>query len=440
MRYFFVGIGGVSMSALAKLLLNDGHKIYGSDMIDSLNIKELSSLGITTYIGHSNENIKDKNIDYLIINGAISDDNPELFYAKENNIKIISREQLLAEVSRKYENVIAVAGCHGKSSTTAIVGEIFKLSGKEPTVHNGVKDNLYIGKKKYFITEACEFKRSFLTLEPKIAIITNVDKDHLDCYKDLNDIKNTFQSFSANVDILIKNVDDRNSIDLKGKKQTITFGINYGDIHTKNLKEIRKGCYSFDLVLDKNKFGVFNNIPTFKMQVAGKHNIYNALAGIACGLMSGINVSLIKEAIFNYRGISRRFEILSKLNNTEIILDYAHHPKEILTTIDTAKSLYKNYLIVFQPHTYTRTIALWNEFILTLAKIPNLILYKTFAAREKEIRGGRAFDLQKILKCKYFAKTKSLKNYIKKYHGKYDAIILCGAGDVVSGEFLIKDD
>lgn len=437
MRYFFVGIGGVSMSALAKLLFHKGFAVAGSDATASENTKELSSLGITVYIGHHADNLQ--NVDYLVINGAITDDNPELLKAQKSGIPIIYREDLLAQISRDYKKVIAIAGCHGKSSTTAMVGEIFNAAGAEPTIHNGVKHNLQIGAKNFFITEACEFRKSFLKLKPTIAIVTNVDEDHLDCYKDLAEIKSCFAKFAAKSDILIKNAEDENSVDLKGKKRTITFGINFGMVHTRNLRALHNGVYSFELVLHKKIFGAYFQNPIIKLSVPGKHNVYNALAAITCALVYGVDIPNIQKAVMNFKGIARRFEQLGTINHTPIILDYAHHPKELETTIQTAKSIYNKFLLIFQPHTYTRTLALWDSFIKVLSKVDNLVLYKTYAARGKVIIGGRALDLSRKLKSKYFANPDTLKRYIKQQAAKFDAIILCGAGDVVSGEFL-KDE
>ena len=434
MRYFFIGIGGVSMSALAKLLWHQGAVVAGSDAVESENTKELRQMGMQIFIGHQASNLQD--VDCLVINGAIADNNPELLKAREDGLKIIYREELLAKVARRYQNVIAIAGCHGKSSTTAIVGQIFQAAGAEPTIHNGVKNNLQIGSKKFFITEACEFRKSFLKLRPAIAIVTNVDADHLDCYKDLADIKACFAKFAREADVLIKNAEDANSVDLVGKRQTITFGINHGLVHTKNLHQLYNGHYVFELVFDSKVFPIYFQNPVLHLTVPGKHNVYNALAAVACAVYCGLDINAIKGAVANFQGIARRFEQLGTIDGTPIILDYAHHPREIQTTIQTANSLYRKYLLVFQPHTYTRTIALWDDFVTVLSKVKHLVLYKTYAARGKVIVGGRALDLSRKLKAKYFANTKTLKKYLREHVKEFDAVILCGAGDVVSGDFL----
>lgn len=424
------------MSALAKLLWHEGFAVVGSDAVESVNTKELSKIGIRVYIGHSASNIEQEKVDCLVINGAIVDDNPELLYAQKNGLKVVYREDLLAQIARKYQNVIAVAGCHGKSSTTALTGLIFRNAGCQPTIHNGVQDNLHLGGKQWFITEACEFRKSFLKLKPQIAIITNVDADHLDCYRDLTEIKKSFARFATQSEILIKNASDKNSLHLNGKKRTITFGIDKGDVHTKKLRKSVGGGYNFDLVIDSRIFGVVYQIPRVQINVPGIHNVLNALAAITCALVCKIDLSSVIDGVGQFKGIARRFQHFAHIGKTSVILDYAHHPRELFTTIQTANCLYHKYLLVFQPHTYTRTISLWNDFLEVFRKIPNLIFYKTYAARGKPIIGGRALDLSRALKAPYFTNTRQVLAYLQKNASDYDAIILCGAGDVVNGEFL----
>lgn len=434
MRYFFVGIGGVSMSALAKLLHHQGQTVAGSDAVASENTKALEQMGIPVYIGHDAKNLAA--VDRLVINGAITDDNPELLYAQEHGIKILHREDVLAAVARRYQQMIAVAGCHGKSSTTAMIGSILEAAGLSPTVHNGAKDNLHIGGKQYFVTEACEFRKSFLKLKPTVAVITNVDADHLDCYRDLTEIKQCFGRFASKASVVIKNAMDPNSTDLQGQKQTITFGLLYGDIHASKLRISASGAYEFDVVVNPRVFGSYNHVCHCRLAVPGLHNVTNALAAITCALINHVTWPAIQSGLQNFRGVARRFEQCGKLNNTPVILDYAHHPREIAAMLQTANSIYSRYLVVFQPHTYTRTLALWSDFVAVLKQIPNLVLYQTFAARGSAIVGGRALDLSRELKTKYFATTKTLKKYLSEQADNYDAIILCGAGDVVSGGFL----
>ena len=317
-----------------------------------------------------------------------------------------------------------------------MIGTIFKQAGRQPTVHNGVQNNLQIGGKQWFVTEACEFRKSFLKLKPRVAVITNVDADHLDCYQNLDEIKQCFVQFAAQSEIVIKNAADINSVALRGRRRTVTFGINSGDVHAKNLMLLPNGGHSFEVVVNPNVFGAFYQLPRFNVHVPGLHNVANALAAITCALVCQIDLGSTRQAIADYRGIARRFQHFAKIGNTPVILDYAHHPREIATTIQTAKNIYHKFLVVFQPHTYTRTLSLWDDFVKVLSTVPNLVMYKTFAARGKTIVGGRALDLSRQLKVKYLATTKALSEYLQQVAPKYDAIILCGAGDVVSGEFL----
>lgn len=433
------------MSALSKILITQGHTAAGSDLVENEQTKELQNLGCSVYVGHSAEHISN-DIDFVVINGAIGADNPEVLYARANNIPIITRDNLLAQIAGHYKKVIAVAGCHGKSTTTAMIGTILAAAGLFPTIHNGaimkingVKSNLCIGKDDYFITEACEFKRSFLSLNPTIAVITNVDADHLDCYTDINDIKQTFGKFAKKAKTVIRKADDINSQELFAKEDTITFGINCGDFMGKNITLEADNKYSFNIVFPNREIANYK----IKLNVYGRQNCDNALCAAAAAYTCGIDTNTIRKGIESYSGISRRFEEITIIGTTKIIADYAHHPNEIKTAIATANTLYKKYLLIFQPHTYTRTLVLYGDFCETLGGIGenSLAIYKTYAAREKPLKGGRAFDLVKTMRKKgksirYFAGTDALTKYIKVNAHKYDAIILCGAGDVVSGNFL----
>lgn len=392
----FIGIKGVSMMALAKLVELDGAVVSGSDL--NLN-------------GHKAQNIT-PGIDLVIMNGAIADDNPELERAKLLNIPIIGRDNLLAMIASRYTNTIAVAGTHGKSTTTAMVGAILTAGGFNPTIHNGAHPNLVLGGKDFFVTEACEYKRSFLKLKPTIAVITNIDADHLDCYANLDEITTAFNQFSA--------------------KAKHVFRTNDACKDVTEIHEYKRGKYAFSI-----------NDTTIKLGVFGRHNVENACLAIAVGLHLGIEMKTIVSALESFTGVKRRFEskgsavdfIGSKKHNTnkpdcDMIVDFAHHPTEIQTTVDTATDIYGkgNFLIIFQPHTYTRTLMLFEEFISVLSKTP-VALYKTYSAREKRMKGGEGKDLAKVLRCKYMINPRSLNRYINHCSKKYKAIILTGAGD-----------
>ena len=393
------------MSWLAKYLQENGAEVTGSD----------ANIG-----GHDVQNLpKGKCI--VVINGAISDDNPEYIEAKKRALKIVDRAEILAQVSKEYKNVIAIAGTSGKSSTTALVGAIFREAGLCPTIHNGAfcvdsdSQTLIVSKgKEFFITEACEFRKSFLTLEPTASIITNISFDHIDSYVDLNDLKNTFQKFTKKAMIAIVNTDCTNSRDLLGN-QTVAFGLHEID----TLTEYEGGKYEFSIDGVSIRLGVY-----------GLHQVHNALAAIAVARHFDIDINVIKRALEGYRGIQRRFEVISDGEGTPtVITDYAHHPAEIATTVRTAKSLFGKYLIVFQPHTYTRTHALFNDFVSVFSGV-DAVFYKTYSAREKPIKGGEASDLAKVLSKPYFDTADELLNHINKVSSNYDAIIYTGAGDI----------
>jgi len=376
----FVGIGGISMSALAAIMHARGYTISGSDLVANDQTRMLEALGIKIHIGHRKRN--SAGADLIVINGAILDENPEL----NNKIPIITREQLLAAIESTYPIRIAVAGTHGKSTTTAMIADILVAANLNPTVHNGavmqpINSNFIIGGNQIFLTEACEFKRSFLTLNPTVAVITNIDYDHVDCYQDLDDTRQAFSEFARRAQTIIK---------------------------TENTPPIN-----------------------FILKVPGAHNYENARAAAQVGRALGISEQTIQTALANFKGIDRRFQKIAVINDCEIISDYAHHPAEIETTIETAGSLYSRFLIVFQPHTYTRTLALFDDFAKILSYC-ECALYKTYAARELPIYGGRAKDLAVHIRTKYIAAPKTLKNFIQKMSHKYDAIILTGAGDMQS--------
>ena len=427
--FFFLGIGGISMSALANLMLYEGHIVYGSDTTENTQIIALRELGAIIHIGHATTNIP-QHCNIIITNAAIPDNTPELVFARQHNITIIDRSKFLAKISRQYDNIIAVAGTHGKSTTTAMIGEIFKVSKKRPTVHNGaLRDtqnplsNLEIGEKEFFITEACEFKKSFLTLNPTTAVITNINPDHMDCYDDMTDLLESFAKFSSQSKNTIFNPSCQNSQTIKSNlssssANTFFLQENYS---ATDIKEYMPGYFSFTTAKLK-----------IKLAIPGYHNIQNALLAIATAKQYKILNRDITYALNKFRGIARRFETIGQIQDTKIIIDYAHHPKEIETTIKTTNSLFKNPLYIFQPHTYSRTKTLFSDFvnIFKSTQTDPVILYKTYAAREKVIKGATAKDIAIALDSKYFATELALINHIKKLLHLHDSIIFIGAGNI----------
>jgi len=414
-------------------------KVSGSDISDNDQIRHLRNLGIKIHIGHDAKNLPN-DCTHVIVNGAIADDNPEYMLAKKRGIKIIDRAELLAEISRGYKNIIAVAGTSGKSSTTAMIGAIFTEAMLSPTIHNGAVSaynanlGLVHGGDEFFISEACEFKKSFLKLEPTVGVITNINPDHMDCYKDFDDLMGAFGEFADKTSrSVFVNADCKNyaSLDFSASVEMTnrTFGIkNKADITATNIIEFEKGKYKFTCKTNSTNFDVTLN-------VYGYHNIYNALSAIGVALEYNISLEVIQNALAKYKGISRRFEQLSTyysgLSAVKIISDYAHHPVEIATTIKTAKSLFDKFLIVFQPHTYSRTKALFSEFEQVFDGV-DVVFYKTYSAREKVIGGGSSLDLAKVLGKKHYVNKTAMMKHIKKASHKYDAVIFVGAGDIDS--------
>lgn len=408
------------MSALAFFVLREGAIISGSDTQQNEKTRLLTKNGARVFFGHKKENVLGAEI--VVFNGAIGNENEELKEARKQNLTILRREELLAEISSEYKTQIAVSGTHGKSTTTAMTACV--LSGLNPTVHNGANilganNNFIFGGKEIFLTEACEYKKSFLSLNPDIVVITNIDADHLDCYKDLSEIKKTFQFFADKASLLIKSNDDINSREIKSKN-ILTFGIHkLSDVMAENINFAQNGM-SFDLVYKNGRENVFLNC-------FGKHNIYNALTAAAVGISQGVNLNEIAQNLKNYKGIEGRFQKIGEFLNRPIIYDYAHHPTEIKTTIEMAKLTFKKPFFVFQPHTFSRTLALFDEFVAVLKPL-SCALFETYSAREKPIKNGKASDLAHQVHKKYFKNIENLKNFLQKT--AFDAIILVGAGDL----------
>jgi UDP-N-acetylmuramate--alanine ligase len=432
----FIGIGGISMSALALILQGNNCIVSGSDLVANPQVDMLRTQGIEVHIGHARGNIP-RSCDLVVYTSAIAPNNPELEEAYKRSIEAVTREELLGHIESTYKTRIAVAGTHGKSTTVAMLADIFCASGLDPTVHNGAlmksacgggKQNLRRGDSEIFITEACEFKRSFLKLSPTIAVVTNIDCDHMDCYRDLLDVQETFRAFAAKSDTVIVNADCENSQGVHGKGKTITFGVKCDAmVRAIEISEHEAGKFSFQLC-------AFGKTTPVRLSVAGFHNIYNALASAAAAFAFSISPDVIAEALSSFVGIARRFEEIPggfpTCPNCKLIIDYAHHPAELRATIETARAQYDKFLLVFQPHTYTRTLYLFDDFVSVLSTA-DCLLYKTYAAREKPIAGGRAFDLhRRISGSRYFATANTLRNYLAHVAKNYDAIILTGAGDI----------
>jgi len=401
-----VGIGGISMSGLAKILHSMGTEVSGSDHQISYVTENLQSIGIPVFSKHSSKNIT-KDIDLVVFSGAIKQTNPEIIKAKKLGIKVIERSELLGLLSKNYKNVIAISGTHGKTTTTAMIGEIFVNAGLSPTIHIGGKSvnlmsNTIVGDQEYLIVEACEYRNSFKFLKPNCSVITNIDSDHLDYYKNLDAIQKAFNNFAKNSQYVI----------------------NENDYEVKNL-QLENSSYIYD-VYYKGKFYL-----SVKLNMLGIHNVKNSIFAIAVAHYYGIDKDIIAKSLNNFKGVERRYEKITNINGTPIILDYAHHPTEIKNSIAGIECVYKKILCIFQPHTYSRTLKLFDQFVEVL-RGKNLILYKTYAAREEEIIGGRSEDLFNAINtsCTFCSNIDELLLEVKKQITNFDCLLVLGAGDL----------
>lgn len=422
-----VGIGGVSMSALAKLCLNQGKKVSGSDKNKSDITEELKHLGIKIFYNHKKENII--NADLIVYTCACKLDNPEIMFAKELNIPIIERADFLAKIASSFLNIITIAGTHGKTTTTAMIGNIFDKAGLNPTIHIGgvcknFNGNLKLGGKNYFITEACEYQKHLLKIPHNTAVILNIEMDHAECYKDFSDLYQTFETFAK---LSKDNVVVNEKIKSLKANNIISVGDN-GSFFAKNIKISKNGYISFTC-FKNNKY-----YSDFILKGYGYFNVDNALASIAVADLYKIDKKYIFEGLKTFEGIKRRFEFMGKINNQIVIQDYAHHPTQLTSVIMATKKLFnKPITVVFQPHTYSRTKYLFSGFIESLSKADNLIIMPTYAAREMKSDGYDAkqlfLELKKInTNAKYFYSYNKIIRKLRKFN---DTIILIlGAGDI----------
>ncbi|GAA0745317.1 UDP-N-acetylmuramate--L-alanine ligase [Clostridium oceanicum] len=443
----FIGIGGVSMSGLAEILLYHNFKVSGSDMNESPNTEKLSKNGAKIYIGHNKENVK--NADIIVYTAAISKDNPELVEAKDKNIKTMDRAEFLGQLMKGHKYNIAISGTHGKTTTTSMVSHITLNCNTDPTILVGgnldiINGNVRVGKSDYFITEACEYKSSFLKFHPYIGVILNIDKDHLDYYKDIEDIKNAFSKFIKLIPkdgYLIAYDEDKNIKDIikSASCNVVTYGINSGTIQARNIKFDEKACGSYDVYKNDEKlFSINLNVP-------GKHNILNSLASICISLTLSLEKNSIAKGLESFYGTHRRFELKGKKDDITVIDDYAHHPTEIEATLNATRNYPHNKIFcVFQPHTYSRTIKLFDEFTECFNNTDELILADIYAAREKDT-GEISSDMlgdslrEKGIKCTNFHNFEDIVNYLKKNASKGDLILTVGAGDVFKiGEMYLN--
>lgn len=444
----FIGIGGISMSGLAEILLDEGFTISGSDSKESDLTKHLEAKGISVFYGQKASNII-PGIDLVVYTAAIHEDNPEFAQAKAQGLPMLSRAELLGQIMDNYELSIAVAGTHGKTTTTSMISQILLEAKTDPTITVGgileaINGNLRVGESEVFISEACEYTNSFLNFRPKYSIILNVEAEHLDFFKDLDDIRKSFHKFAANTladgaTIINGEIDNYTEIVEGLPQRIITYGLDSSyEYYAENITYDEKACAIFSVMHDGQK------IMDVHLNVPGKHNVSNSLAAIAlCDIMDIPNEAVI-SGLLKFGGANRRFQYKGKIDGITIIDDYAHHPTEIKATLTAAANYpHERLVLVFQPHTYSRTKAFLDDFAEVLSMADVVVLADIYAAREQNTYGVSSKDILNLLKKKgteayYLPSFEEIEKFLLKNCINGDLLITMGAGNVVEiGEALL---
>lgn len=448
-----IGIGGIGLSAIAEIFLSRGYRVTGSDMKESEITDKLLKSGASIFLGHREKNIE--GADLIVYSAAVSPENPELKKAVENGVTVASRAQVLGALMEEYKNSIAVSGTHGKTTTTSMISLVLEQNDKDPTILVGgnlseINGNVKVGGSDYFITEACEYMDSFLSLRPNIEIILNIDSDHLDFFKDIDHIVSSFNNFAklipedgvliayeANpfVSTIIKDLD----------KNIITFGFNEQcDFYVTDIEFNSLGMPEFKV----HHKGVL--LCEMHLSVPGEHNIANALAAFACCHYLGVCVEGIVSSLEAYTGTQRRFDVIGiTKNNICVIDDYAHHPTEIKATLKAAQNVpHHEIWCLFQPHTYTRTLALFDDFAESFELADKIIMAEIYAAREKNIYKISSKELMNEIKrtyptkdAYYFPDFESIADFVINNASNDDLVITMGAGDIYKvAEIILEKD
>jgi UDP-N-acetylmuramate--alanine ligase len=449
----FVGIGGIGMSGIAEVLHNLGYEVTGSDLKDSETTKRLSELGIKVYKGHKAENVDDAHV--LVISSAVQSDNPEVIEARKRSIPVIPRAEMLAELARLKHGIL-VAGAHGKTTTTSLISTILAHGGFDPTVVIGGRlkatgSNARLGQGEFLVAEADESDGSFLKLSPTIAVVTNIDREHMDFFKTMDSLKAAFLSFINKVPFYGVSVICIENEHLQGllpsiHRRFITYGLNpEAELYAEN---IRKGFMSISFeVIYKNK-----NIGDFYLPAPGVHNVLNSLAAIGVALVLKLDVSIIKDALRGFSGIQRRFEFKGEVSGIKVFDDYGHHPLEIRATLKAAKEglllstqQSGRLFVLFQPHRYTRTRDLMDEFSSSFDDADSLVLLDIYSAGENPIEGVDSATLIERIKktginnAVYMKTKEDAIGHIISHMRRGDVLLTLGAGNVWKlGEEILK--
>ncbi len=436
----FIGIGGISMSGLAMLMLTRGKKVSGSDAKKSKTTDHLVESGAHVYYHHTSDNIKE--VDLVVYSSAVSPENPEIRYALEHNIPVINRGVFLGLVMKDFESSINISGTHGKTSTTGFISSIFEESSENATIMIGgmldkIGGNVKIGDEKVFITEACEYKENFLNFFPTHSVILNIEEDHLDYFKDINHIISSFEKFALKtleVGYVFLNTDDKNihKMNLPSSDKIITFGLNEDAIYrAENIKFDASSCPSFTV-------NIHGKDVSFTLSVPGYHNLYNALAAISVAAFFDIPADIITSGINQYAGTHRRFDKKGYYHGALIVDDYAHHPSAIKITLDSVSRMpLKKKIVIFQPHTYSRTHALLDEFAQSFENADLLLITDIYAAREKDTGLVHSKDVLAQIKtfnpkldARYISNFDEAVHILSEVASEGDLIITLGAGNV----------
>ena len=443
-RGHLIGIGGVSMSSLAEVLWGMGIAISGSDMNRNKNVMGLTEKGIPVSIGHKAENITQE-IEFVVRTAAVHDDNPEIIRAHALGIPVFERTQAWGAISKDYSNALCISGTHGKTTTTSMCTHIMMAADKDPTVMIGgtlplLNAGHRVGHGNTIIMEACEYYNSFLSLHPTVAVILNVEADHLDFFKDLQDVQHSFREFALRTPedgYVVANLDDASTMatirDIPRK--IMTFGLSReADVYAENVEFLGANSH-FDIMF---KGKLFTDVT---LHVPGLHNVKNALAATAAAICLGVRPNAVKYGLAGFNGAGRRFEFKGKYNGADVYDDYAHHPGELKALLDTVEGLnYKRCILVFQPHTYTRTAALFEDFVTQLKRPDVLLLAEIFAAREKNTIGISSAALaERVEGAEFYPTFPELEEELKRKAQPGDIILTVGAGDVYKiGENIVE--
>ena len=441
-RVHLSGIGGVSMCPLAEVLHGMGLQVQGSDMSDSATVKHLRSLGIPVHVGHVAQDIQ--GAEFLIRTAAIHDDNPEIAAARAHGVPVFERAEAWGAIMQQYENALCIAGTHGKTTTTSMATHIFMAAEKDPTVMIGgtlpmLHSGYRVGRGDTIILESCEYCNSFLHFFPTVAVILNVEADHLDFFKDLADVEHSFRAFAQLVPPeghVVANADDPGVREALEGIDRFSFGLEApeADCRGVNLRWDH-GLPSFDVVI---RGQVYTHLD---LQVGGKHNVYNALAAASAAYLLGIPGGAVKAGLEAFTGAGRRFEYKGEYNGAKVYDDYAHHPGELHALLDMARGLgYERIVCAFQPHTYSRTKALFDEFVQELRRPDVVILAEIYAAREKNTIGITSADLAREIPGAICCPTlEAVTDALAQAARPGDLILTVGAGDIyTAGEALVR--